>query len=157
MSIREQIFRHMEAIEASGDISSLNAAIWAWLGEVDETDHHLTLLEQKLAASRAALLPSDEDAEIISSLNAAIWAWLGEVDETDHHLTLLEQKLAASRAALLPSDEDAEIDTSIGFEPLTKEQRLQRLDERWARYQQTGRTVSQAAMKSWAAGLPVQQ
>jgi hypothetical protein len=112
MSIREQIFRHVEAIEASGDIGSLNAAIWAWLGEVDEADHHLTLLEQKLAESRAALLPSDEDADI---------------------------------------------DTSIGFEPLTKEQRLQRLDERWARYQQTGRTVSHAAMQSWVASLPVQQ
>ncbi|MBW4473948.1 MAG: hypothetical protein KME45_26780 [Stenomitos rutilans HA7619-LM2] len=112
MSIREQIFRHMEAIEASGDIGSLNAAILAWLGEVDETDRHLTVLEQKLAESRAALSVQDEDADI---------------------------------------------DNAIGFEPLTKDQRLQRLDQRWERYQQTGRTVSHDEMKTWAASLATKQ
>ena len=112
MSIREQIFHHLEAIEASGDIGSLNAAIWAWLKEVDEADRHLAVLEQKLAASRAVISMRDKDAEI---------------------------------------------DTSLGFEPLSKEQRLQRLDERWAHYQHTGRSVSHEAMKDWAASLAPQQ
>ena len=108
MNIREQIVSHIEAIEASGNIGCLNDAIQAWMGEVDESDHHLTALEQKLAESRAALVGQDEDANI---------------------------------------------DTTIGFEPLTPDQRLQRLDQRWERYQQMGRAVSHEEMKTWAASL----
>ncbi|GEM_PF-2475219 len=108
MNIREQIVSHIEAIEASGNISYLNAAVRAWLGEVDDADRYLALLEQKLAESRAALPVPHEDAEI---------------------------------------------DTSIGFDPLTKEQRLQRMDQRWEHYQQTGRTVAHEEMKAWTASL----
>lgn len=111
MNIREQIVSHIEAIEASGNIGCLNEAIQAWMGEVDESDRHLTALERKLAESRAALVGLDEDAEV---------------------------------------------DTSLGFEPLAAEQRLQRLDQRWARYQQTGRAVSHEEMKTWAASLVTQ-
>jgi ribosomal 50S subunit-associated protein YjgA (DUF615 family) len=89
----------------------------------------------------------------IGCLNDAIQAWMEEVDESDHRLTALERKLAESRAALVGQEEDANIDTAIGFEPLTPEQRLRRLDQRWERYQQTGRSVSHTEMKTWATSL----
>ena len=111
MNIREQIVSHIEAIEASGNLGCLNEAIQAWMGEVDEADSHLSVLEQKLAASRAAMPRQNEDTEA---------------------------------------------DTSLGFEVLTAEQRLQRLDQRWARYQQTGRAVSHEEMKTWSASLTSQ-
>jgi hypothetical protein len=90
----------------------------------------------------------------IGCLDDAIQAWLGSIeDDNDKYLKILEQKLAESRADYVDLDEDRDIDTTIGFETLMKEQHRQRLDQRWVKYLQTPRTVSQEEIKNWAAHL----
>lgn len=74
----------------------------------------------------------------------------------DNPAIIIEEALKSfhiQQLAIQASDSAVEVDTTLGFAELTEAEIIQENEQRWQNFLQTGSSVSQEQIASWAASL----